>query len=128
MHRQNTQLTDDQKTQALEIISQYNPENMTEEDKSAMRAELRDAGIKPSRGLKEIIEGEGFEVEGPKGSRPPHGSKGGQRGERIENSQITEFLEKYDAGEITDEDIDSLVQLLKKGGQDPLGVVLDQTV
>ena len=56
-------LTEDQKTQIQTILSQYDPKNVTAEDAKSIFQAFRDAGIKPARGMKEVIETAGFDAD-----------------------------------------------------------------
>ena len=123
-HLQREPLSDELKAQAQEIISKYDAQNMSEDDKTSMREELHEAGIGRSRELKTILQDEGFEVKGPpkKHARPAPSSETAQP-----NQDIADFLEKYESGNLTDQDIDSLVELLRKSGLTSSGVVVDET-
>lgn len=130
---QNMSLTDEQKSQAVDIISKYDSANMTDELKSEMKAELSDAGIGAGKDLKGILEGEGFEVAaagkaggpggagGPKGPPPPRPAEE----EEEESDEISSFLEKYESGEVTSNDIDDLMNLLRSQGKSSTGIMLD---
>ena len=56
-------LTDDQKSQVEEILSQYDPDNLTAEDAKAIFKQLQEAGIPPGDGLKEAITSAGFDAD-----------------------------------------------------------------
>lgn len=49
-------LTDDQKSAIQDILSNYDPENITKEDAKEIWQAFQDAGIQPQEGLKEVIE------------------------------------------------------------------------
>jgi hypothetical protein len=58
-----TPLTDDQKSQMQEILSQYDSSHVTTEDARSIMQAFRDAGIKPARGMKETIQAAGFDTK-----------------------------------------------------------------
>lgn len=132
----NNTLTDSQKATAADIISKYSADSMTEESAAAMRNELTEAGIKPGEDLKGILESAGFEVQGPEGAKQGGKAQGGGKppppppSESAESSEtsslIQSFLEKYDAGEATEDDVADLIELLRQNGLSTKGVVLDE--
>lgn len=120
---QNGPLTDDQKSVLTDILSKYDPANMTEEDKKSLMDELKESGIPPSREARELIENSGFEM-----GKPPEGSPpAAMNGESQRPEFIQEAIDKYEAGELTDEDIKELITNLKKTGEQPQGILFDQT-
>ncbi|MCP4214231.1 MAG: hypothetical protein GY765_06220 [bacterium] len=62
------ELTTDQKDILEEILATYDPADFSEEDRDAMSARLKEAGIFPGRELGTALENAGFEI-----SRPPMG-------------------------------------------------------
>ena len=69
-------LTDEQKQTIADILSQYDPENITEEDAKAIFQAFKDAGITPAKGMKEAIEAAGFDAEDLRSKGMPE--KGGK--------------------------------------------------
>lgn len=125
----NYKMTDEQKDQLQDILSNYDVENMTDEDKQSLMEEIRDAGIKPGDDLKTALEDAGVEMAPPPpppdGGQPPMGGPG----ETGQTSQfLQDFLDKYESGELTDEDIESFVQSIKSQGQMAQGVLFDQKI
>ena len=91
-HKQS--LTDEQKATVNDILADYDPADMKDEDAESLKARLSDAGIKPSEDLKSILKEAGFTVlersgpEGKKGkTKPPEFSK---LMERLRNSNVSE--------------------------------------
>ena len=58
-----TELTDDQKSTISDILSNYDPDTVTEEDAKEIFQAFKDAGINPAKGMKEAIEAAGFDAE-----------------------------------------------------------------
>ena len=57
-------LTDQQKVKASEIASRYEADAMTHEDQRSMRKAFSEAGIRPGRDLRNVLEKEGFSPRG----------------------------------------------------------------
>ena len=123
--RQETSLTDEQKTTLSEIIAQYDPENMSKDDMKTMMDEIKSANIPPSKDLKEIMDAAGFEP--PKrpedeGAMPPPP----QNGSKEIPGFIQEFMQKQESGEATQDDFNQLLQTLQEKGFDTTGLLFDQ--
>ena len=65
-------MTDDEKELLNEILANYDSENMTAEESIAMMDEIKTAGIKPSKELRETMDAAGF--------KPPEKPEGDMRG------------------------------------------------
>lgn len=129
--QQSAPLSEESKAKAQEIIGQYDPQTMTDDDTKAMRTELREAGITPSREFKGILEDSGFEVKGPKagggkghGGPPPPPPSGTDNAEY--STEIADFLAKYETNDVTEDDLANLVEILRQSGQDASGLVIDE--
>jgi hypothetical protein len=123
-------LTDQQKTQAQEIISQYDPDNMTEEDRMSMMEELREAGIHPGEDMKNILEEAGFDMKPPEGKRPPMMSANPMQSMTTEGAPefFTDFIEKYTSGNLTEDDIDTFITSVKTNAEELKGFLINQIV
>lgn len=77
-------MSESQKTSFQEIISKYDVDNFSKTDFETMGKEFRQAGIRPTREVKSMLEMNGFNVEqyikggpgGPQGPRPMGGPGG----------------------------------------------------
>ena len=130
-HRE-SKLSLDQKHAAREILSQYDPETITDEDKEALREELFNAGVTPGEDLKEIFDEEGFDVgKPPKKPRPQvHRSpiRPPARATSLSESargELLGFLEKHAEGTVTREDLNNLSNALKTEGAPSVGWLID---
>jgi len=56
-------LTDKQSQLVTDTLSKYDPNNLTEADAKEITSSFRDAGIRPSKALKEAISAEGFDAK-----------------------------------------------------------------
>ncbi len=116
-------LTDEQKETLQSIIANYDPENMTQESMKAMMEEIKAAGITPGKELRDIMDAAGFKPpEKPQGPPP-------QESGDTQNSLpqfLIDFMEKQQSGEVTQEDIDSLVANLQSSGKTTVGSLVDQ--
>lgn len=129
-------LTDDQKTKITEILSQYDPENISEEDAKAIFQAFKEAGITPAKGMKEAIEAAGFDAEdlrakgmpemGGKMPPPPPPEEGSGQGMNISALQtLQEILNQYDLSSLTEEEQTELYTQLQENGLLNAGYLLD---
>ena len=116
-------LTDEQKTQLTEILSNYDAENMTATDVQSMWDEIRSAGIRPGEELKSILEDSDFEVEPPTGGAPPMGMRGAARPEPPQFVQ--DFVDKAIVGDITEDDVATFLEVIQDQNQSSTGLVID---
>lgn len=115
-------LTDDQKETLTSILSNYDSENMTAESMQKMMDEIKEAGITPSKDLRDALDEAGFKPpEKPQGPPPDEAS-----GKTEIPGYLQDFLEKQANGEVTQDDIDSLVASLQSSGQTTVGTIVDQ--
>lgn len=68
-------LTDSQQSALTDILSQYDPSNLTSDDKASIRQQIQDAGIQPGRALGQALTEAGFDPQ----SLRPEGAGQGQR-------------------------------------------------
>ncbi len=127
MRGQTRSLTDEQKTQLEEILSKYDPENMTDENRQALMEELKTAGIPLTRDAAEILEKSGFErPEGP--PPPPPGPPPQDSGTTTPlNATFVQLMEQYQAGEIAEEEFLDQLNMLKEQIVNGTGGLIDTT-
>lgn len=129
---ENRPLTENEKETLLDILNNYDAENMSEEDVVSLFGDIKDSGIKPSEEIKSILDDEGFTIEPPQGMRPPQGMNPQMRmNQTLENmpSSITEnFLALLQSGEATEEDVSSFIQSVEKTGLFTSGLLIDEEV
>ena len=123
----NNTLSDDQKTSLKEIISNYDPKNMSEDDWKIMMDEIKSSGIGPGEDMKQIMEDAGFDK--PMGMKPPEMPP---QKPNVDNKEtldlIKDYLSKKDNNEITDEEFDNFLQSLIKSQETTNGIFLDKSV
>lgn len=128
--RGGTDLTDAQKTQIQKILADYDPENITEATAREIFQKFSDAGIEPGRGMKEAIEGAGFDAEGLRELGMPsefQKASGGHRGEMRQMPAITDeqkttvsdILSEYDPENLAEADVRSILQAFREAGIGP---------
>jgi hypothetical protein len=135
------QLTDEQKQTVTDILSKYDPENLTADNAKTIMKAFREAGIQPNRGLRETIESAGFDAKellsmgrpagAPKGP-PPGGMPGGMSGDtqstKIDQNSLKtlqSILNQFDLTDLSSEDEDSLVTQLQDAGLARTGLMID---
>jgi hypothetical protein len=121
--RKEVALTDDQKSTVEDILSQYDPENMTEEDAQEIFDAFREAGIEPGESLKETVEAAGFDLEafkpeGPQGPPPPppSTSSSSQKISASSLQSLQTILNQYDLSNLSAEDEESLISQFQEAG------------
>jgi hypothetical protein len=127
-------LTDDQKSTIASILSNYDSSNVTKEDAVSIFQEFKDAGITPTRGMKEAIEAAGFDAEDLRSKGlsdqgtpppPPQQSSSSQSVNLSALQSLQEILSQYDLTNLSDTDQTSLVNKLESSGFLYPGSVLD---
>jgi SOS-response transcriptional repressor LexA len=120
-------LTEDQKTTLTEIISKYDPENMSEETTKQMMDEIKEAGITPSKEFGEIMDKSGFKrPEPPKGGPMPPKSEIPNFTNKNSVELYLSFMSKQETGSATKDDFESLIQQLTANGEDLQGIFIDK--
>lgn len=127
------ELSQDQKTKIQEILSEYDPENITEEIAKEIFEKFRTAGISPSKGMKEAIEAAGFDAEELRSlGMPKEQGVGGMQGmgsmmppppprelSDEQKSEIEEILAEYDPANITQENAKEIFEKFREAGISP---------
>jgi len=116
MRVQSRTLTDEQKTKLEEILSKYDPANMTEADKKALMEELRAAKIPPGKETFEAMEKAGF----TRPSGPPPGPPPSEADDSATiNSTFLELLRQLQSGDLSEskflDELDALKEEIAKG-------------
>jgi hypothetical protein len=128
-------LTSEQKTKLQDILSQYDPENVTAEDAKKIFSSLREAGIRGPE-LKEAVEKAGFDSDelfklGHDGKQPPQGMPpmgGAQSSDSVNLSalkSLQSILNQFDLSSIDDDQQSELMSQLEQSGLMRSGSVLD---
>ena len=123
-------LTDDQKSTLKDILSNYDPSSLSESDISSLQEELRSSGIRPNAEMKGILEEAGFDAgqlrpKGPPPGGPPPGGPQGMSFSPGLSQAMSSFVDQFESGELSDEDVASLVEQLKDAGLGSQGVLID---
>ncbi len=128
------ELTEDQTSKIAEILSQYDPENVSDEDAKAIFATFKEAGINPAKGMKEAIEAAGFDADdlrargmGDQGMMPPPPpqSSSAQGINLSALKSLQEILSQYDLSNLSDNDQSDLTSKLQELGFISTGSVID---
>jgi hypothetical protein len=127
-------LTDDQKSTISSILANYDAENVTTENATAIFQAFKDAGITPTRGMKEAIEEAGFDAENLRSKGlsdqgmpppPPQQSSSSSSVNLSALQSLQEILSQYDLTNLSESDQTSLVSALESSGFIYPGSVLD---
>jgi hypothetical protein len=132
-------LTDEQKSQISDILSNYDKDNLTADDAKEIFNAFKDAGIQPGPGMKEAIEDAGFDAEElrdlgkpsdmPPGP-PPHseGAFGSSSSKSIDAStlqSLQDILNQYDLSSLTSDQEEELLGKLSDAGLMKNGSMID---
>jgi hypothetical protein len=124
----NYSLSDDQKETINSILSNYDSENMTKENFDSLFDELKSSGIQMCDDLKEILETSGFQPsEGPQGPPPTDDNSSTDQTSNSLTEDMIDILEKIKSGDISSDDIDSLIKNLQESGQLTQGNLVNKT-
>jgi hypothetical protein len=134
--RQTQSLTDEQKQKIADILSQYDPDNVSEDDAKAIFQAFKDAGITPAKGMKEAIESAGFDADdlrtkgmpeqGKMPPPPPPSSSDSSKGVNLSALQsLQDILSQYDLTDMSDDDKTQLTQQLQQSGLLNSGYLVD---
>lgn len=132
-----SKLTDEQKKKLQELLSKYDPENMTEETTKSMMDEIKSAGIKPSKEFGQIMNDAGFKppekVRGS-GTDDAQTSAGSTDVADELQSIISQFssallnaLNETESTDSSQTDLSTLIEQLKSYGKSQ-GALVDQKV
>lgn len=122
-------LTDEQKTKVQDILSNYDPNSITETTAKEIFQKFSDAGLQPGRGMKETIEAAGFDAENLRELSMPSDfeMKGGRHGgmqqhPTITDAQattVTDILSNYNAANLSTTDVSSILSAFRDAGIAP---------
>ena len=125
-------LTDKQSQHIKETLSKYNPNNLTKADAKEIVSSFREAGIQPSKALKEAMSAEGFDaktVAKKAGLQHQHLSGTAEKNESLnisENqlSELYKLLHQYHNDDSMDKDRNSLLNSIQSvlGGVEMIGL------
>ncbi|MEI6291273.1 MAG: hypothetical protein WCP19_12645 [Chloroflexota bacterium] len=134
-HHFNSQpLTDAQKTSIQDILSKYDSANVTKADAQSIFQAFKDAGIRPSRELKQVIEAAGFDAEALRDmgrpDRPADRSTAADKGSKnnVDLSalkSLQNLLGQFDLSNMTTDNSQTLVTKLQELGFLTPGSVID---
>lgn len=130
--QQKQSLTDEQKQEVADILSNYDADNITEEDAQEIFAKFKEAGIEGA-GLKEAIEEAGFDAENLRelgmpdeeemqGPPPPGFGQGISTSGSAANVDIEslktlqDILDQYDLSNLTEDQQTELTAKLQQSG------------
>ena len=125
-------LTDKQSQLVTDTLSKYDPNNLTEADAKEIASSFRDAGIRPSKALKEAISAEGFDAKtlakkAQLQAPHPSGAAGIKESFNISENQLGELynlLHQYHSDDSLDADRNSLLNSIQGmlGGIEMIGL------
>jgi hypothetical protein len=123
-------LTSEQKTQVQDILSQYDPSNLTTEDAKAIFKSFKEAGIK-GPGLKDAIQEAGFDPEkirgmAQDGQKVHHAvSKGAGQINTAALQSLQNILNQFNLTDMSSDQQDDLMSQLTSSGLMNSGSMID---
>lgn len=116
-------ITDEQKEKIKEILANYDAESITEEDAKEIFEAFKEAGITPSKGMKEAIEEAGFDADEIRSlagfNQPPPPPETSSRGININQDALQALqtiLNDFDLTELSEEEQNELLSRLQDAG------------
>lgn len=116
-------LSDEQKSLVEETLSNYDAENLSEDDAKAIVETFKEAGIKPGKELADLTSELGFdakEIGDLAGLEPPQGPPPAQPGGEDEQSLNTEdlstlqsIIDDYDLNDLSEEEEEEILNQLE---------------
>ena len=118
-------MTDEQKTDVSDILSKYDSSSISSTEFESMMAEIKDAGVVPSRDLRSMLDEAGFEP--PQGSEGPQGVQGGGRPPKP-TEIMSDLMNQLKSGDISEEDLSVILQNLQIDSSKSTGSIMDEYV
>jgi hypothetical protein len=121
-------MTDEEKTTLSSILSKYDSSSMSGEDMKSMMDEIKEAGIKPSDDMKDIMDAAGFKPpEKPQDSTSTSSTTATSSTQSALQQQLSDLLASQQSGELTQDDINSFIAALKNSTGSSVGTLVNQT-
>ena len=138
-------LTEEQQSTLEEILSQYDLENLTEDELDEIHSQMDEAGIQRSRETMEIMTEAGIDFssmappEGGMQGPPPEGGMGsidmssisgtsGLTATTEEGTTLMTLISQLQSGEASEDDVQSYVEQLKQAISSSVGNMIDQYI
>ncbi len=127
--RENYKMTDEQKQSVTDLLSQYDDvSSISDDEKETLMENIKDLGVKPGDDLKNIMESAGFEPpKPPEGGMPPQSSDSTSSTEELP-SFLSDFISKYQSGEVSEDDMNTLFAQLKSNNMGAKGNIYDTSI
>jgi len=137
------ELSDEQKQTVNDILSNYDAENITQEDFEEIFAQFKEAGIPLGESHKSVVEEAGFNFDAniqqaiqdgtmpspPDGNRPPpppqRSSSSSATDSDAYNSQLTELLTAFKNGDADQSDIEAFIQSIQNKSNQSTGNIIN---
>ena len=118
-------MTEEQKTTLEEILARYDSESLTEEDSQALQSELEEAGIPRCLESARMLRAAGLRPSPPEEEADPAQSLLEATKEE-ENKGLTDLIERFRSGEITQDEFMSLIRQYAESGMLTPGSLVDE--
>jgi len=140
---QQRSLSEEQKSQVEEILSNYDSENFSQSDFEDIFQQFKESGIPLGDSLKSVNEAAGFDFESniqeavengtmpPKGNMPPPPPPQNNQAQSNDDSteyssQLAELLAEYEAGEADQSDFETLIESIRASSTTTTGNILNR--
>ena len=128
-------LTEEQENSLQDILSNYDLENMTQEEMESLHAEMDEAGIPRSRETMQLMTEAGFDpgsMPPPEGMEPPGGAmptgEMAGSGESDSVSTLMDLISQIQSGEADESDLQSFLGQFKEALTSSVGNMIDQYI
>ncbi len=117
-------MSEEQIGQLQDIISQYDPENLSSDDRESMMTEIKEAGITPGKEFGQIMNEAGFKPpEKPNGPPPGQGPGMGP-----EAQMISDLLEQQQSGDLSQDELEDMLSNMQNSGLAQQGGLVNRLV
>lgn len=127
--RENYKMSDDEKQKVTDLLAKYDVSTLTDDEKQSLMEEIKSMGVKPGDDLKNIMDEAGFTPpKPPEGGMPPmNGASDSESTEQLP-AFLSDFINKYQSGQVSDDDMNTLFSQLKSNGMGTVGNLYDTSI
>ena len=120
-------LTDDQKQILQEILSRYQPENFSSKDQTALRQDMKEAGIPRTPETEKMLRDKGlFSRQASDYGRIPVYTN--RHDDSLMTTQLISLFKLHDTGELTDQEFHAQLEQVKQNFQKSSGNLINKPV
>ncbi len=126
-HMTSSSLSEEEKSSLQEILSKYDPDNMSQEDRESLKAELEEEGLWGNVNTFRALDDAGFAPPPPPQGGMPGMSDDDEDEETSNSAQLMlDLLNQLESGELTQDDFTAQLESLIEDSGTTTGNIVDQ--